>query len=112
MADLFAWIFQFLYTLAFMSLYYLLSMKIKVGNPVLRFFGKLTLELYLVHGIFVNLFGYYMIQEPTKPVYYIKSVPLYVLVVFACSIPVSFGLSILDKKVGKALRPKNKINNN
>ena len=107
-ADLYGWIFQFLYTLAFMSLYYLLSMKMKVGNPVLRFFGKFTLELYLVHGIFVNMFGYYMIQEPTKPIHYIKSVPLYVLVVLACSIPIAFGLSILDKKVGKALRPKAK----
>ncbi|MCR4558152.1 MAG: acyltransferase [Saccharofermentans sp.] len=107
-ADLFAWIFQFLYTLAFMSLYYLLSMKMKVGNPISRFFGKFTLELYLVHGIFVNMFGFYMIQEPTKPIYYIKNVPLYTLVVLACSIPVAFGLSILDKKVGKALRPKKK----
>ena len=105
-ADLFAWIFQFLYTLAFMSLYYLISMKLKVGNPVSRFFGKFTLEIYLVHGIFVNMFGFYMIQEPTKPLYYIKSVPLYVLVVLACSIPLSYGLSLLDKKVGKLLRPK------
>ena len=104
--DLFGWIFQFLYTLAFISLYYLISMKLKVGNPVLRFFGKFTLELYLVHGIFVNMFGFYMIQDPTKPVYYIKSVPLYVLVVLACSIPIAFGLSLLDKKAGKLLRPK------
>jgi len=104
--DLFGWIFQFLYTLAFISLYYLISMKLKVGNPVLRFFGKFTLELYLVHGIFVNMFGFYMIQEPTKPVYYIKSVPLYVLVVLACSIPIAFGLSLLDKKAGKLLRPQ------
>ena len=96
-ADLFAWIFQFLYTLAFMSLYYLISMKLKVGNPVSRFFGKFTLEIYLVHGIFVNMFGFYMIQEPTKPLYYIKSVPLYVLVVLACSIPLSYGLSLIKK---------------
>ena len=105
-ADLFAWIFQFLYTIAFAMLYYLLSMKMKVGNPVLRFLGKFTLELYLIHGIFINMFGYCMIKEPALPVYYIKNVPLFVLVVLACSIPVSFGLSIIDKKVGKILRPK------
>lgn len=105
-ADLFAWIFQFLYTIAFAMLYYLLSMKMKVGNPVLRFLGKFTLELYLIHGIFINMFGHCMIKEPALPVYYIKNVPLFVLVVLACSIPVSFGLSLIDKKVGKILRPK------
>jgi peptidoglycan/LPS O-acetylase OafA/YrhL len=81
-------------------------MKMKVGNPVLRFLGKFTLELYLIHGIFINMFGYCMIKEPALPVYYIKNVPLFVLVVLACSIPVSFGLSLIDKKVGKILRPK------
>ena len=81
-------------------------MKMKVGNPVLRFLGKFTLELYLIHGIFCNMFGYYMIKEPKPPIYYIENVPLYVLVVLACSIPIAFGLSIVDKKAGKLLRPK------
>ena len=105
-ADLFAWIFQCLYSIAFVMVYYVLSMKMKIGNPVLKFFGKITLELYLVHGIFVNMFSYFMIKEPNKPIYYIKNLPLFVLVVLACSIPVAFGLSLIDKKVGKALRPK------
>lgn len=52
------------------------------------------------------MFGHCMIKEPALPVYYIKNVPLFVLVVLACSIPVSFGLSLIDKKVGKILRPK------
>ncbi|WP_034448974.1 acyltransferase family protein [Butyrivibrio sp. AE2032] len=105
-ADLIGSIFQVLYTLAFMSLYYLLSMKLKIGNPVLRFLGKFTLELYLVHGIFIHMFGYCMIKEGIKPIYYIKDVPLFTLVVLALAIPVSFLLSLFDKKVGKALRPK------
>ena len=104
--DLISGIFQFLYTFAFMSLYYLLGMKLRVGNPVSRFFGKFTLELYLVHGIFIHMFGYYMLREGIKPVYYIKSVPLFTIVVLGLAIPVSFGLSLLDKKVGKMLRPK------
>ena len=107
-ADLVAAIFQFLYTLAFMSLYYLLSMKIKIGNPVLSFLGKFTLELYLIHGIFIHMFGYYMINEGVKPVYYIKNVTLFVLVILALSIPISYAVSLLDKKVGKLLRPKKK----
>jgi fucose 4-O-acetylase-like acetyltransferase len=104
--DLVAAIFQFIYTLSFMSLYYLISMKLKIGNKVLSFLGKFTLELYLVHGIFIHMFGYKMINDGVKPVYYIENVSLFVLVVLALSIPVSYVLSLLDKKVGKALKPK------
>ena len=101
-------IFQVLYTFAFVSLYYLLSMKLKVGNKVTGFLGKFTLELYLVHGIFIHMFGFYMIHDRIKPVYYIENVPLFVLVVIGFSIPVSFALSKLDKAVGNAIRPKKK----
>ena len=106
--DLISGIFQFLYTFAFVSLYYLLSMKLKIGNKVLAFFGTITLELYLIHGIFIHMFSYYMIHEGVKPVYYISNVFLFVLVVLALSVPISYGVSIIDKKVGKALRPKAK----
>ena len=101
-------IFQVLYTLAFMSLYYLISMKLKIGNRILGFLGKFTLELYLVHGIFIHMFGYCMLIDGKKPVYYIENVPLFVLVVLGAAIPISFVLSLLDKKVGKLLRPKKK----
>ena len=104
--DLVAAIFQFLYCLAFMSLYYLISMKLKVGNPVLSFLGKFTLEFYLVHGIFIHMFGYRMIEDNVKPIYYIENVPLFVLVVIGLTIPTAYGVSLLDKKVGKLLRPK------
>ena len=104
--DLVSCIFQVLYTFAFVALFYLLSMKIKIGNPVLAFLGKFTLELYLVHGIFIHMFGYCMINEGIKPIFYIKNVTLFTLVVLALSIPVSFGISLIDKKVGKLLKPK------
>ena len=107
-SELVGCIFQVLYTLVFAYMYYLLSMKIKVGNKVLAFFGKFTLELYLVHGIFLHMFGFYMLQQGKKPLFYIENVSLYTLVVLALSIPVSFGLSLLDKKVGQLLRPKKK----
>ncbi len=110
-SELVGCIFQVLYTLVFASMYYLLSMKIKVGNKVLAFFGKFTLELYLVHGIFIHMFGFYMLQQGKKPFFYIENVSLYTLVVLALSIPVSFGLSLLDKQVGRLLRPKKKKNN-
>ena len=74
---------------------------------MLSFLGKFTLELYLIHGIFIHMFGFFMIKDGIKPVYYIENVPLFVLVVLGLSIPISYGLSLLDKKVGKVLRPKN-----
>ncbi len=110
--DLISGIFQFLYCLAFISLYYLISMKLKVGNPVLSFLGKFTLELYLIHGIFIHMFGFFMIKDGIKPVYYIANVPLFVLVVLGLSIPLGYGMSLIDKKVGKALRPKELSQNN
>ncbi len=110
-SELVGCIFQVLYTLVFAYMYYLLSMKIKVGNKVLAFFGKFTLELYLVHGIFIHMFGFYMLQQGKKPLFYIENVSLFTLVVLALSIPVAFGLSLLDKKVGQLLRPKKKKNN-
>ncbi len=107
-ADLITSVFQVLFTLTFMSLYYLLSMKMKLGNKALSFLGGFTLELYLVHGIFIHMFGYYMIREGVKPVYYIENVPLYLLVILALAIPTSFALSLLDKKIRNLLRPKKK----
>ena len=97
-------IFQILFTFGFVSFYYLASMKLRVGNMVLSFLGRMTLELYLVHGIFVKLFGYYMAVGSQSPVLYIDNILLYSLVVFALSIPVSYCISILDKRISICLR--------
>lgn len=64
-------------------------------RKVLSFLGGITLEIYLIHGIFVNSFGPYFISNNVKPYYYIKNIPLYVLVVVALSIPLAFGLKKL-----------------
>lgn len=34
----------------------LASMKVKCSNPILCFLGKISLELYLIHGLFIQLF--------------------------------------------------------
>jgi hypothetical protein len=52
------------------------------------------------------MFGFYMINYATRPVHYIENVPLYVLAVLAISVPISYGMCLVDKKVGKLLRPK------
>ena len=66
----------------------LFSLRRKVTSQVLAFYGGLTLELYLAHGFFVNLF-----HEP----FYDKGMgivnvgvsALYILLVLACATPLA-----------------------
>lgn len=71
---------------AFVYFVVLLCRKVKLGNRVLRFFGTITMEFYLIHGIFIELFGFSFL-DITRPVYYIRNVALFVAVVTICSIP-------------------------
>ena len=84
--------------LMFVIFIVLLGLKVKIGNGVLRFMGAITLEFYLVHGLFVELFGFDFL-EVVSSLKYIKNVPLYTLVVAACSLPVTL-------LVRKLLHPK------
>ena len=61
-------------------------MKVKFGNKVLAWLGAVTLDLYLMHGIFAELFGYSFL-DITRSLVYIRNVPLYIAAVLACSIP-------------------------
>ncbi len=63
----------------------------KVGK-VLGFFGAMTLEFYLIHGLFVQFFGHHFFDDDTKPACYIRFIPLYVLVVFILSTVSAFVL--------------------
>lgn len=71
---------------AFTFATFLVTMKVKVGNPILRFMGGITLEFYLIHGLFVELFCYSFTGKGPG-LYYIKNVALYVLVVLVLSVP-------------------------
>ncbi len=62
---------------------------------VLTFFGNMTLEFYLIHGLFVQIFGHHFLYDSVKPVAYIKFVPLYVLVVFVLATVSAFALKKL-----------------
>lgn len=83
----------------FVAFIFLLGMKIRIGNKPLTCLGNITLELYLLHGLFVQLFGYSFIKETIAPLYYIRNVALYILVVFLVSVPLAFGLNFLHKKI-------------
>ena len=101
---------QMISAITFCLFILMLGLKIKIGNPVLKFFGKMTLEIYLVHGVFVHLFSFGLITNDMryKPLKYIKSVPLYILVVLIVSIPVSFVIYLLDHKISMLLLKKKK----
>ena len=71
------------------------SRALAIFRKALSFLGGFTLEIYLVHGLFVNAFGPYFIDSDVRSYCYIKSIPLYVLVVVALSIPLAFGLKKL-----------------
>ena len=77
---------QWLVCIAYTAFCFLLMMKVKFGNKVLAWLGAVTLDLYLMHGIFAELFGYSFL-DITRSLVYIRNVPLYIAAVLACSIP-------------------------
>ena len=75
------------------------SEKENVISKVLSFYGSMTLEFYLIHGLFVQMFGHHFMNDSTAPIYYIKNVFVYVIVVFALATASAFVL----KKIGDFL---------
>ena len=89
---------QWLVCIAFVAFCFLLMMKVRFGNGALVWLGAMSLEFYLMHGLFVEMFGY-RFMDAAKSVVRIKSVPLYTAVVLACSVPAALGFRWLCRKV-------------
>ncbi|SHI17500.1 Membrane-bound acyltransferase YfiQ, involved in biofilm formation [Butyrivibrio fibrisolvens DSM 3071] len=70
----------------FVMCWLLLGMKVKIGNAFIKFMGTITLEFYLIHGLYVELFGWQFDGGVPSP-HHIKYVIVYVLVVFALGVP-------------------------
>lgn len=83
----------------FVTCVMMLWMKCYIGNEALDILGKMTLEIYLVHGLFVQLFSYAFIYDKIKPLIYIKNVFVYSLVVIVLSLPVAFAVKFLNLKI-------------
>lgn len=81
----------------------MIGLKVRIGNKILAFLGGLTLEIYLIHGLFVQLFGYCFASEGIKPLYYIKNVALYVLVVMVLTIPSACAVKWISKQIYRFL---------
>ena len=72
--------------IAFVCFWFLLMMKVKIGNRALAWLGAVSLDFYLIHGLFVELFGYNFLGI-SRHNFYIKSPALYVFAALACSVP-------------------------
>ncbi len=80
---------QWLVCIFYVALCFLIMLKVRIGNRMLAWLGAVTLDLYLVHGVFVELFGYSFL-DLTPSIVYIRNVALYILVVLACTVPSVF----------------------
>ena len=89
---------QWMVCVDFVTFLFLLMMKIKPGNKILAWLGSVTLEFYLMHGIFVELFGYSFL-DLSDSIVYIRNVPLFILTVLACSVPATLLFRLLRKKI-------------
>ena len=87
---------QWLACVGCVSFMMIFSMKVRLGNKALKFLGGITLEFYLVHGIFVELFGFNFL-DLAPSLYYIRNVPLYTFAVLGCSIPAALLFRFLWK---------------
>lgn len=74
---------QMLAACGFAGFVCLLGMKVKIGNRALGFLGSMTLEIYMLHCLFLQIFGY---KENLPKQFYVKNVALLVLVVLVCTI--------------------------
>ena len=69
----------------------LAGMKIKIGNRFLDFMGKITLEFYLIHGLFIDLFCHVFNGK-------VPNSALFVRVVFVLSIPSAMLLKAVETR--------------
>lgn len=92
---------QMLCSSLFVITVFLVSLKVKIGNKVLSFLGKYTLELYLFHVVFVELFAYCFIFPSCKPYYYISNSLLYLLAVILITIPIAIAINYINKLIVK-----------
>ncbi len=68
---------QLPWIIIFMFFMILVMMKVKFGNPVLRFLGMISLELYLIHNLFVTgLYDFFYDKFPNASVYIVLTILL------------------------------------
>ncbi len=73
---------QWLVCLAVIWCVFLFLMKCRIGNRILSLYGALSLDFYITHGAFVELFGFNF-MDVSRSLSYIRDVPLFTLIVIA-----------------------------
>lgn len=82
---------QFSMVFFFVVCVLLIMMKVKCHNAVTKFLGKISLELYLIHNLYLIMFGYIGIGNITQPaMLVIVSLACSLLTAFVIHIPVTF----------------------
>ncbi len=82
----------------FVAAVFILCMKITFSNVILRFLSKISLELYLIHYLFLLLYK--------SDVIYISNDLLYVALVVISSVAAAFLVNIIDKPIIRILTSK------
>lgn len=88
---------QFISSLAFSVFIFEINQKISINNKVLTFLGSMTLELYLIHVLFVEMFSYSFGGTGNDGICYIKNLALYILVVLVSSFASAYLLLLMKK---------------
>ena len=71
----------------------------------------MSLDFYLIHGMFVEMFGYNFL-DLAKSIVYIRNVPIYIVAVLSCSVPATALFNLIRKKItGLALGKRRKNGN-
>lgn len=70
----------------------LVMLKVKFGNPIMKFIGSISLELYLCHNIFLSLFR-------NRSFILIRENELFTVAVLACSIILAYIIHLFVGKI-------------
>ena len=95
----FTW--QVFAALLFVIAVLLIMMKLRFKNPVLSFLGKISLEIYLIHGLFLET-----LRGTGKT--NIENNLSYLLACITCAVVSAFLVHMLDKVIVGLLLPKKK----
>ena len=86
--------FQLSWILIFVVMLLLIMMKVKFGNPILKFLGSISLELYLIHNLFLQ-----GLSKAGGSMAKISSNSLYILLTVLLSIAFAAVISGFDKYI-------------
>ena len=87
---------------------YVTGLKLRIGNRFLDFMGTITLQFYLIHGLYSELFTY-AFEGKFKSLYYIKNPLLFVLVVFVLGLASAVILKKGEEMIKRIVKRKQSV---